>query len=319
MEVSFNDASLNELFTDEKTIEQGRETFEKFVKMLKMLKQNNLLKAFFIPETFFSMAIVQNYTVNDWLSDLKVNMNHKQFFRACLGKAVYIKSEQLNGEVKFHVLESQILSTGATFSIEHFDYPIIISVFMNDFWKYENITCLYNVLSDEAKLISKELSISNITHECEIAKLKVFQRNNVYDYVSSGQDLWEKRMILFPNLTFCESVKKQLYEDSEKYHILKIMERLEKMQEYFSVDNERYSSQDLGMNARTESETVKTNPELKRLRKFRLPSGEEEYFYDHISFSSGKYSAGRIHFLPDVDNNNCYIGYIGNHLPTKQF
>ena len=72
------------------------------------------------------------------------------------------------------------------------------------------------------------------------------------------------------------------------------------------------------MSARTESETVKTNAELKKLRKFKLPNGNIEYFFDHVGFT-GKYTGGRIYFLPDNPNKICYIGYIGKHLPTKNY
>lgn len=317
--MSFNDASLNELFTEKKTIEQGRCLFGNFLEILKFLKQNNLLDNLFVTENFLFISIAKNYTVNDWLHDSNVNMNYKQFFRACFGKANYIESKYLNGEAIFRVFQNQIPSIGAAFSIEHFDKPIILSVWTDIFWETESIDCLYKILDDDAEIIGKEHCVFNITKESNIDKLMEQKRDGIYRYISSGQDLWEKRTELFPNLTFCASVKKQLYEDSEKYHIIKIIERLEKMQEYFFRNHVRYSPQDMGMNARTESESVKINPKLKKLRMFKLPSGQEEYFFDHISFSSGKYSAGRIHFLPDVDNNNCYIGYIGNHLPTKQF
>ena len=96
------------------------------------------------------------------------------------------------------------------------------------------------------------------------------------------------------------------------------MRRLNCLQEYFSNCDSKYDPKALGIGARSESTTVKTDPDLKSKRKFRLPNGDEEYFFDHISFS-GKYSGGRIHFLPDNINKKCYIGYIGQHLPTKNF
>ena len=96
------------------------------------------------------------------------------------------------------------------------------------------------------------------------------------------------------------------------------MKRLQRMQDYFSTCSNTYNPNDLGLDARTESDTVKADSDLRDLRKFRLPNGQEEYFFDHISFS-GKYKGGRIHFLPDNVNNMCYIGYIGKHLPTKNY
>ena len=136
--------------------------------------------------------------------------------------------------------------------------------------------------------------------------------------ITSGQDLWEKREKLYPNLIFCENVKDNLYQDSEKYHIMNVMTRLNRLQQYFSAYDGRYEPKKLGMNARTESDTVKKEPSLKNLRLFRKPDGSEEFFFNHIGFS-GKYSGGRIYFLPDDANKKCFIGYIGRHLPTKKF
>ena len=130
--------------------------------------------------------------------------------------------------------------------------------------------------------------------------------------------MWEKREILYPNLVFCENTKFQLFEDSEKYHILAVMKRLERFQEYFSTCDNQYDPNKLGMNARTESDTVKSDDDLKKYRLFKMPDGNEEYFFDHVSFS-GKYTGGRIYYLPDNKNKKCYIGYIGRHLPTKKY
>ncbi|RAV20446.1 hypothetical protein DQG23_15910 [Paenibacillus contaminans] len=99
--------------------------------------------------------------------------------------------------------------------------------------------------------------------------------------------------------------------------MVQVLIRLQRMNVYFGDDDTDYNPQKLGFNARTESETVQQNPELKKLRKFRMPSGETEYFFDHIGFT-GNY-CGRIHFLPNKANKKCCIGYIGKHLKTKRF
>ena len=145
-----------------------------------------------------------------------------------------------------------------------------------------------------------------------------FQRERILEGISSGQDLWESREKLYPNLVLCNNVKDQLYHDSEKTHIFAVMKRLQHLQNYFSQHHESYNPDELGFDARTESESVKTNPKLRNDRKFRLPDGTEEYFFDHIGFT-GKYKGGRIYFLPDCKNQRCYIGYVGQHLSTQKF
>lgn len=96
------------------------------------------------------------------------------------------------------------------------------------------------------------------------------------------------------------------------------MKKLERFQDYFSNCNNLYDPKVLGMGARTESETVKSDTDLKALRRFKLLDGNEEYFFDHVGFT-GKYTGGRIYFIPDNANNRCFIGYIGRHLPTKKY
>lgn len=319
MEISFNEASLNEMFIYNKSKDQNKKAFDEFIEILNILKKEKLLSNLFIPRDFLSYYIAENYTINNWLCDHTVNMNHRQFFRACVGKANFYGVENLNGEVEFQISDNSIKGIGATFSKEHFEEPIIVSIVTHKFWEQEKVNGIYERLTDDAEVQKREIELVNIFKGFDLENYRKNKRDDIYKNISSGQDLWEKRNMLFPNLTFCESVKNQLYEDSEKYHIIKVMERLQKLQDYFVENHERYDPIEMGMNARTESETVKRNSTLKKLRLFRMPSGKEEYFFDHISFTSGKYSAGRIHFLPEVDNNNCYIGYIGNHLPTKLY
>lgn len=57
MEISFNDASLDGLFTEKMTTIQGRDVLEKFLEILKLLKQANLFENLFVTEKFFSILV----------------------------------------------------------------------------------------------------------------------------------------------------------------------------------------------------------------------------------------------------------------------
>ena len=64
-------------------------------------------------------------------------------------------------------------------------------------------------------------------------------------------------------------------------------------------------------NYSSESQSVKDNESLKKLRYFTVEN-EKLFFDNHLKFSSH-----RIYFIERDDK--IYIGYIGKHLPTKKY
>ena len=318
MNLVFNDGTLDALCINGLELEGAKEKFGDFVQTIHDLKKISLLDNIFFQNDFVTLSICKGYTVNDWLTDETINSNRRQYFRTILGKARKFAKADIEDEAKIIYEDSRVDSVGCAFVATYSEKPTVISILTNDFWAKDEIQILLFELNDDAEIVEKEMTIKNISTQTDISFLEKEEKVSIYNNISSGQDFWERKEELFPNLVFCDSVKKQVYEDCEKFHIVKVMERLKKIQEYFENEHEYYNPKELGMDARTESDSVKTDNELKNERLFMLPSGKEEYFFDHIGFT-GKYTAGRIHFLPDVKNKKCYIGYIGRHLRTKKY
>lgn len=65
-----------------------------------------------------------------------------------------------------------------------------------------------------------------------------------------------------------------------------------------------------GLDASDESDSVKKNEHLKRLRYFKLPELGARFCYYHIKFSDI-----RVHFYPDESSNRVFVAYVGKHLP----
>ena len=288
-----------------------------FATFCQKLNKTNVVDDIIFPSDFYSMALYDGYGLSQWLFDKNVSQQHRQFFKRFLDK--YRNSFDRNsteGEFSVSIDGEVHNSIGCAFALER--GHTLFSLVTHDFWKSNSISGNYFFFNQSGEFQSEPRTINNIntiTPEKDIAD---FQREKILEEISSGQDLWELREKLYPNLILCDNVKDQLYHDSEKFHILAVMKRLQHLQNYFSQHHEKYDPCELGFDARTESQTVKTNSDLRDKRKFRLPDGTEKYFFDHIGFA-GKYSAGRIHFLPDCENQCCYVGYIGQHLPTKNF
>ena len=315
---------FNELSVKPELVEPGRsnvssrQTIDCFVSFLHHMRKRDMLDEIITLSDIHAFYVSEGYGVNEWLSDSGVNRTHKQFLQLMRNKSWrYIESgDYADCEFTVAVANEIHKALGCVIASQN-EYPVI-SVETSDLWTRPEIKGEYVSLDEDGNIHSKERSVRNLSGSMDISTIETEFRATVYKRVSSGQDLWELREDLYPNLIFCESVKDQLHKDPEKYHILKIMEKLERLQKYFAEYGGAYDPKVLGMGARSESESVKSDNSLKNMRKFRKPTGEEAYFFDHIGFS-GKFSAGRIHFLPQNDVKICYIGYIGRHLDTKKY
>lgn len=317
MYVSLNELSGNIQLSQIETISEARQIMNNFVTFLKDLKINGLIQGIILNGDIHAYQLSKDYSVRDWFEDEKVDRVYKQFLRSYIGKNFsYFNKEDINGEYIFVIQEKEYFSDGCAFAIEYGNK--VLSLCTNVLWEERILNGKYRGLNDEGELVEEEKKIDNLMQKMSLDIIKVQEKMSLYQNISSGYDLWEERERIFPNLIFCENVREQLYQDPEKFHILSIMKRLEYLQNYFAKCGGRYEPKTLGINPRTESESVKTDPDLRRYRLFRLPNGKEEYFFDHISFT-GKYSGGRIYFYPVPRENKCYIGYIGRHLPTKKF
>lgn len=319
MDLAFNELSAKTELIDtcNKNV-TARTIIDNFVSFLHIMREHDLLDNILATPDIYTFYTSEHYGIKEWFADRSVKHTQQQFLRVILGKHLHVLNQSDYNDCEFTVTvgDKSHKSLGCSIASKH-ECPIL-SLETNDFWVKTEIIAAYSILNEDGEIQCGECHIKNFTGATDIATIKEGIKSEVYKNISSGQDLWEAREALYPNLIFCESVKDQLYADPEKFHILQIMKRLDRMQLYFSEYDGRYEPKSLGFDARTESETVKKDPMLKNMRKFRKPDGVETYFFDHIGFD-GKFTAGRIHFLPQDDERKCCIGYIGRHLPTKKY
>lgn len=315
----FNELSVNDVKAQPgQSVMDAKLTIDRFVSCLQQMKNKKLLDVVISCSAIHMFYVSEDYGINEWLTDNDVKRTHKDFFRLMRNKNWnYIDANDYNeAEFRVNVGQEQQNAIGCIIAVQN-DYHMI-SVESKAIWAKSEISGKYTVIDENANISTEERLVQNITGSTPISAIQTEVRSTVYGRISSGQDLWERRLELYPNLVFCENVKDLLYKDPEKYHIMKIMGKLDRLQTYFAEYNGIYDPRELGMCARTESETVKSNNDLMELRKFEKPDGEQAYFFDHIGFS-GKFSGGRIHFLPQNTERKCYIGYIGRHLPTNDY
>lgn len=180
---------------------------------------------------------------------------------------------------------------------------IAISFASDEQWKSERIELQkHTVLDEESTINIRHASLNkhlntheNFFHELEEElRLEITQNN-----------FWDRREEFFPNkIIFSREVEKQIGDLDKRVfnQAMGILRDVEKGRKLITDFN--YSG---------ESQSVKNNAFLKKQRFFTV-KGKKIYFDNHVK---SLLNANRIYFLEE--EGNIYIGYIGEHLPTKQY
>lgn len=150
---------------------------------------------------------------------------------------------------------------------------------------------------------------------------KILEQRNAS--LSSGKEVVNRLVEFYPKVILCGKATQQLNNWSASTTILtQVKKSLLSLSHFalkwrngeftnYSTDALRESG--LAFQVSSESETVRANPTLRREREFWLPCGRKEYFEQHIKMSHGY----RLHFYPDSETGEIFVGYIGPHLKLK--
>lgn len=181
---------------------------------------------------------------------------------------------------------------------------IVISFLSSEEWNQSSIILKKQTIIDD-NIQKTDINIRHISiiehlesHKEFFNELEIEKKLNIIQEI-----FWDRKDELFPNkIVFCKEVEEQI-------------KSLDKtiFQQAISIlrDIETNKKQITDFNYSPESQSVKNDINLKKLRYFTVDS-EKIYFDNHLKFSSHK-----IYFLEKQDK--IYIGYIGKHLPTKKF
>lgn len=283
-----------------------------FLEICHKLVQAKKDRSFFYTDELLIVPFFDNYTIHDWLKDSSVPKKEKDFFRTLLNRGnILLKSDFLESEFILDIHDNKESAIGCLVAYECDSF--VVSFTSQKIWEGNRVSGTYVSLQEE----NKDVSVKNCTTYEQIAEIEYEEKQQIKLHISSGSDLWDKRGELYPHLIFCEGVKKQLEEARISLQIKNVMQRLQILEDYFKKYKGNFEKESLGYRCRYESNSVQEDEFLKSLRKFKTPYGTEEYFFWHISFP-GNYP-GRIHFLPDSEHKVGIIGYVGKHLPTKQY
>lgn len=182
-------------------------------------------------------------------------------------------------------------------------------------WQADNITL--NIIwttSDSCppqvvEIVEEITHASNPTHVTAHTK---WIEKRLRSKIHNGNDLWNNKDSLFPSLTFCDTVYRQIRRLSGQLFD-SVWEKLSNLQ----VHCEGWTSGGFNTEGLLGNPRPESTPTLQMFgqeRNFRCPDGKERIFSWHISLTD----SWRLHFFPGPELGKMIIGYIGPHLPTVQ-
>lgn len=302
-------ALLNELslpFTSTLNIEKH---FNDFLKLLKELKSKeleklridrNLKELEIMPQIFFQQFLGQ-------LQDKELRDSLRAFIanNTIIIETPFIKDDENESD---ELLEKEYfyknVSNKGALACSDIWNSIVISFNSNEEWNTAFIEIKKEVLGQDEP---KQIQIRHASYIEHLDNHKSFfdELENFIRIDIKPSTFWDRRTDLFKNkIVLCESIRKQIHNIdikifSQALSILRDLDSESKDLDDFTISGE--------------SESVKNDYNLKKLRMFTI-LGENFYFENHIKNLSNGY---RIHYFEKDDK--IYIGYIGKHLPTKNF
>jgi hypothetical protein len=278
-----------------------------------------------IDANWFRVELAPGYFWQDWYNQANKDsklVDQIRAFRAIATKKPFFPIELIGSDLELFDVREPISGKrlSALRAASWFDSPLV-SFPTRCPWNQSPIEIIKETI-ENGKIQEQSGMLINLYSIAYLASIeqKLLQMRN--DLIHSGRALWEQRSVFYPNLEFCGKAPIQLKTWSALPKVLSQVQRsLDILQTFAELWKEgkvkQYSHQclkDCGLPSEVtgESLTVYNHPDKRECRMFYLPSGNKEYFENHIKLSHGY----RIHFFPNPNDKKVYIGHVGPHLPV---
>jgi hypothetical protein len=270
-------------------------------------------------ESFTVQELAPGYNLAQWRNDQQVDRDIRQLFRQYA-----TKSPLLDG-----VLESVIERAGgceATVEgcagegllVAYLLDWIAISLPSDAVWDTARLSITFAEMTDGGGIDQIQDVLQHASTPQHISlhepQLEAYRRT----IARTGRELVEQIEHLLPRLRFCGHVIQALQDMGPndprftwvRHCLFELNERCGHW-----VDG-GFPHEGLRGCPSPESQAVANNQELRRLRVFRCPDGQERYFEWHLKHIGLNL---RLHYFPEERERVVLVGYVGRHLPTALY
>lgn len=312
-ELSLRNPALNE--------QVAQQRMSELIKTIQAVKAQGVKVSLRTKENFHTTILAPNYPLRRWLND--ADQVERLFIKTLATKARF-STDIANSEIQdietntslseFRHQGEMAIGLGIAYVLN----TIAISLLSQECWDCNRVKLEFQCLDEDGEIINEIVEIihaSRSSHVQEHASLIQQNQERIYQNVSNGVEVWNRREELFPNLKFCDAVRRQLEEirtgQLELQPVVSILFELHKCSKnwnngYFNLDG--YPIEESG-------ESKPTLDQYFKERTFRCPDGKERLFERHVKL---RFCNWRIHFFAEQPGI-VIIGYIGRHLPTVNY
>jgi hypothetical protein len=309
MEIVLNELSFNDLAPNSEMADLAISEFMKIsADLAKQTKQPTKILATF---SLLNQLLTENgYVLQQWLT--KQAKDDKTRFLASLTKEPLVRDYQ-----PYYFLDNQE-TKGFAIAQE----KDLLTISYNAVGKWQNSHYKLLRIEENSEIISEyEIEANHISKTEHLAifanwiseKHNITQ-NSLLQSCKTVEEFWQLKSQLYPNLIFCDNAKDNLaFYTLNNPNILIAFQRLKLLDIYVESKPNKFNINAVGCKISGESETTLNS--YSNERTFQLPdkNGKSAVFELHIKFGD----AFRLHFY--YENQKCYIGYIGRHLPTTKY
>lgn len=264
-----------------------------------------------IPEEFHLLRLMEDWTINDWISSPATARDEREFILRLATSSPFLANEPADLMDRASRCEVMIGQTSsmALHAAYLLDIPLVS--LNHSHWSAPRLDAGVTVLDDEGEIDS------DVTHLINLASVDHFtihdqwignrrQRN-----VPNPSAVWNQRATLFPSLEFCPSVQNQLLAIPANADLFpQVVDRL--------FDLQRLA----GLGAAFNKNAFRTKCSPTSQATF----DNFGFYYTFKRSTDQTVLCGWHLYLPDgnrvyfADNAGAWIvGHVGKHLPTKLF
>ncbi|WP_413175351.1 hypothetical protein [Anabaena azotica] len=332
IDLILNELSLENPASDKQTARQWMSNFINTIKALHSqgvkvyLRTKDNFKATILAYNAYSDPIVY-YPIGSWLDDNEVRKEEIDFILTLATGSPFSKNipnpeiegiENNEGLSEFCYEGKVALGLGIAYVLD----TLAISFISDMCWDASHIELDQILLSDGQEIIDQKVEIrhasrkNNIQYHSEWIQ-KQIEEDKIQEDILDGNDIWDRREELFPNLEFCENVGKQIQGLDYGTPILQqVKKKLFKLQNYCQTWTEGDFNLDL-LPSKATPESQSRLDSLEEKLTFKCPDTKKRIFSLHIRMTPG---AWRLHFstelgiCPELGTGKIIIGYIGEKI-----
>ena len=290
-----------------------------FVQTLKESTRIGLSNSIRALEEFSYQELAPGYSLPHWRNDVRVNRDERQLFRQYTTRSPLLDGALERIVERWPGCEAHFEGALAKGLLAAFLLDSLAASLPSDpVWQVARLRVRILELDGNGEIGSTDQTILHAAspqHVREHAPLFEARRRQLAD---SGRNIVEQRESLLPRFRFCGNVEQALRDMGPNDPGLGWVRRsLFELNDRCAAWTEGEFQHDMlrGSPSR-ESETVGNNDELRRLRVFSSPDGQERYFEWHLKYHAQNL---RLHYFPKNDERVVLIGYIGPHLRTARY